>query len=61
MTGMAKPQEPDATPAVSGDEPPQPPPYAPDLRMIDVMERGSRTTAEQVRAQLRRDAGVRDD
>ena len=61
MTGMAKPQEPDATESTPGDEPPKPPPYAPDPRLIDVMERGPRTTAEQAREKLRRDAGVRDD
>jgi len=54
-----EPQEPDKTQSTPGDEPPQPPPYAPDLRLIDVMERGSRTTAEQARERLRKDAGSR--
>ncbi len=40
----------------SPDEPP-PPPYAPDPRLIDLIERGRRMTDEEAREALRRDSG----
>ena len=54
MNGMAKSHDSDAE--APFDEPPTQPPYAPDPRLIDVLERGSRTTVEEARERLRRDA-----
>jgi hypothetical protein len=56
MTDMAEEQEPQ-----EGQEPPQAlpplPPYAPDPRLIDLMERGANMTDEDARDALAHDAG----
>ncbi len=40
----------------SPDESPPSPPYAPDPRLIDLIERGSHMTDEEAREALRRDS-----
>ena len=55
MSGMAeKEQSPDQPAPDQAQLPPPLPPYAPDPRLIDLMERGADMTDEDVRRELRR-------
>jgi len=50
MSRMPDDQTQDQTPARPGDPPP---PYAPDLDLIDLLERGAKVTDQQVRDAFR--------
>lgn len=57
MSHMARESEPQEG-RPSSDDPP-PPPYAPDPRLIDVMERSRTMTDDEVRRAIQKDAGER--
>lgn len=57
MKSMPKPDEHEPPQNVRDDPPP--PPFAPDPRLIDVLEGGSRMTPEQIRLALGRYAARR--
>jgi hypothetical protein len=48
-----EPEQPDHTPP-SGDDNEEPPPYRPDPRLMDVMERGAETDPAEAWARLTR-------
>lgn len=59
MSRMAREPEPPEGEAPSSDDAPPPPPYAPDPRLIDVMERSRTMTDDEVRRLIQRDTGER--